>query len=64
MKELKEKLIALGLGEEMADKVMATVMEFAKSKVPVAYQGMVDEMLNGETSELRGMLGSFGIDFP
>ena len=47
----------------MADKVMATVVEFAKSKIPAAYHGMVDEMLSGESSELRGILGSLGIDF-
>jgi hypothetical protein len=64
MKELKEKLMTLGLGEDMAEKVMATVVEFAKSKVPAAYQGMVDDLLSGESSELRGILGSLGIDFP
>ena len=63
MKELKEKLIALGLGDDMADKVMATVVEFAKSKIPATYHGMVDELLSGESSELRGILGSLGIDF-
>ena len=64
MKELKEKLMGLGLGEDMTDRVMATVVEFAKSKIPAAYHGMVDEMLSGESSELRGILGSLGIDFP
>ena len=64
MKELREKLIALGLGDDMADKVMATVVEFAKSKIPATYHGMVGEMLSGESSELRGILGSLGIDFP
>ena len=62
MKELREKLIALGLCDDMADKVMVTVVEFAKSKIPATYHGMVDEMLGGESSELRGILGSLGID--
>ncbi len=64
MNELKQKLMSLGLGEDMADKVMATVVEFAKSKIPAAYHGMMDEMLSGRSSELRGILGSLGIDFP
>jgi hypothetical protein len=64
MNELKEKLMTLGLGDEMADQVLATVVEFAKSKVPAAYRGMVDDLLRGQSPELQGILGSLGIDFP
>ncbi len=64
MNELKEKLIALGLSEEMANQVIATVLEFMKSKIPATYHGMIDEVLAGQSPELHGLLGSLGINFP
>ena len=60
MNELKEKLIALGLSEEMTDKTIATVAEFVKSKIPASYHGMIDDVLAGKTPELGGILGSLG----
>ena len=64
MNELKEKLIALGISEEMTHQVIATVLEFVKSKVPAPYHGMIDDVLAGQSPELRGLLGSLGINFP
>jgi len=64
MNELKEKLAALGLGEDMADRVIAAVLEVAKSKVPASYHGIIDDVLTGKSPELRGILGSLGINFP
>lgn len=60
MNELKQKLTSLGLSEEMADKVITTVAEFVKSKVPASYHGMIDDALAGKTPELGGILGSLG----
>ncbi len=60
MNELKEKLIGLGLGAEMADKIITTVAEFVKSKIPASYHPMIDDVLAGKTPELGGILGGLG----
>lgn len=60
MNELKEKLIAHGLSEEMTDKVIATVADFVKSRIPESYHSMIDDVLAGKTPELGGILGSLG----
>ena len=60
MNELKEKLTALGLSEDMTDKAIATVAEFVKSKIPESYHSMIDDVLAGKTPELGGVLGSLG----
>lgn len=60
MNELKQKLIALGLSEEMTDKAIATVAEFAKSKIPESYHPMLDDVLAGKTPEMGGLLGTLG----
>jgi ketopantoate reductase len=60
MKELKEKLTALGLSDEMTDKAIATVAEFVKSKIPESYHSMIDDVFAGKTPELGGILGSLG----
>ncbi len=60
MNELKEKLTALGLSEEMTDKAIATVAEFAKSKIPESYHSMLDDVLAGKTPELGGVIGNLG----
>lgn len=59
MNELKERLIGLGLGEEMADKVITTVAGFVKSKLPESYHGMIDDVLLGKSPDLGGLLGRF-----
>ncbi|MES2437909.1 MAG: hypothetical protein V4584_02500 [Verrucomicrobiota bacterium] len=63
MNELKEKLIALGLSEEMTDKAITTVADFVKSKIPESYHSMIDDVLAGKTPELGGILGSLGSFF-
>jgi hypothetical protein len=60
MNELKEKLVALGLSAEMADKVIATVADFVKSKIPASYHGMIDDVMAGKSPDLGGILGSLG----
>ena len=60
MNELKDKLSALGLSEEMTDKVIVTVADFVKSKLPASYHGMIDEALAGQMPNLGGMLGRLG----
>lgn len=60
MNELKERLKALGLSDEMADKTIATVADFVKSKIPTSYHSMIDEVLAGKTPELGGLFGGLG----
>ncbi len=60
MNELKEKLAALGLSEEMTDQAIATVADYVKSKIPATYHGMFDDVLAGKTPELGGILGGLG----
>jgi hypothetical protein len=61
MNELKQKLAALGLSEEMADKAIATIAEFAKSKLPANVHPMIDSVLAGESPDLGGAGGLGGI---
>jgi len=60
MNELKEKLISLGLSEEMTDKTIATVADFVKSKIPATFHPMIDDVLAGKSPELGGILGNLG----
>lgn len=60
MNELKERLKALGLSEEMTEKAIVTVAEFVKSKIPATFHPMIDEVLAGKNPDLGGMLGGFG----
>jgi hypothetical protein len=59
--ELKTKLTALGMTEEMAIKAIATVADFAKSKLPVQLHSAIDDVMAGKQPDfgpLAGMLGS------
>jgi hypothetical protein len=60
MTELKAKLTALGLSEEMADKTIATVADFVKSKLPASYHGMIDDVMAGKSPDMGRILGSLG----
>jgi len=60
MNELKEKLAALGLSPEMTDKVIQTVADFVKSKLPASFHGMIDDTLAGNAPDLGGILGGLG----
>ena len=60
MNELKQKLIALGLADEMADKVIITVSDFVKSKIPESYHAMFDDVLAGKSPDMSGILGKLG----
>jgi hypothetical protein len=57
MNELKSKLTALGLSEEMAGQVIATMADFVKSKIPASYHDIIDDALIGESPDLSGLLG-------
>lgn len=59
MNELKAKLVALGLSEEMAGKAIVTVAEFAKTKLPASLHPTIDKVLAGESSE-GGASGGIG----
>ncbi len=60
MNELKQRLTALGLSEEMTDKAIATVADFVKTKIPESYHGMIDDVLAGKSPDPGGLLGSLG----
>lgn len=60
MNELKDKLTALGLSDEMAVKAIQTVAEFAKTKLPAHFHGMLDEVLAGKSPDLGGLGGMLG----
>lgn len=60
MNELKAKLTALGISEEMAEKVIVTVADFVKSRIPASYHGMIDDVLAGKSPDMGGILGSLG----
>jgi nucleoid DNA-binding protein len=55
VKSISEKA---GISEEQAQKALDAVVEYAKEKVPPAFQGMVDGLLKGEKpSGLGGLMG-------
>lgn len=60
MNELKQQLIALGLSEEMTDKAIITVAEFAKSKLPDHLHPMLDDVLAGKSPDLGALAGMLG----
>jgi hypothetical protein len=57
MDELKAKLTSLGLSDEMATQAIHTVGEFIKSKIPADYQGLVDQVMSGDTPDLSSLGG-------
>ena len=64
MNELKQKLIDLGLSEEMSQQAIDTVLGYVKEKLPENMQGMVDSAAEGEMPDVGGLLdkakGLFG----
>ncbi|MBX3742181.1 MAG: hypothetical protein KF712_14405 [Akkermansiaceae bacterium] len=60
MNELKERLKALGLSEEMTDKTLAVIADFAKSRLPRTLHQPIDDVLAGKSPDLGGLLGGLG----
>lgn len=60
MNELKIKLMALGLSEDMTNKAITTVADFVKTKIPANYHSMIDDVMAGKSPEMGGILGSLG----
>ncbi|MEO0017232.1 MAG: hypothetical protein RLZZ522_515 [Verrucomicrobiota bacterium] len=60
MNELKEKLVSLGLSEDHATQAITAVAEFAKSKLPTQFHGMLDDVLAGKAPEIGGLGGMLG----
>jgi len=56
MDELKEKLSALGIGDDKMDDVIQTVLGFIKDKLPDGMEGMFDSVMKGEVPEIGGDL--------
>ena len=66
MKELTARLQALGLNEEMTDKVITNVAEYVKSRMPSSFPGLIDDGLAGKSPDfgnLGGLLGGFKARF-
>ncbi|QTN34082.1 hypothetical protein HZ994_17740 [Akkermansiaceae bacterium] len=60
IEELKQKLTALGMDEAMATKAIATVADFAKSKLPASLHGAIDDVMSGNKPDLGGLGGMLG----
>lgn len=60
MNELKSRLVALGLSEEMAVQAIETVAEFAKSKIPSQFHSMLDDVMAGNKPDLTAISGLIG----
>jgi hypothetical protein len=52
---VKEVATKAGITEEQARIAVETMMEFAKAKVPPAFQGMIEKVMKGEKP--GGMFG-------
>lgn len=59
MNELKAKLAVLGLSDEVAEKAIHIVGDFAKAKLPASLHAMIDDVLAGKSPDL-GKLGKLG----
>ena len=57
MDELKAKLTGLGLSDEMASQAIQAVGEFVKSKMPEQFQGVIDQLLSGQSPDLGSLSG-------
>lgn len=58
--ELKIRLTALGMGEEMADKTIKTVADFAKTKLPTTFHSALDDVMAGKDPDLGALGGLMG----
>jgi hypothetical protein len=64
MDELKEKLLALGVNEDQIDGVIEAFVDFIKGKLPDGMEGMVQGLMDGDSSDANDLLdkakGLFG----
>ncbi|MGC4016604.1 MAG: hypothetical protein QM755_19100 [Luteolibacter sp.] len=60
MKELEDKLTALGLSQEQAQQAIQAVVDFIKGKIPAEYQGMLDQVMAGQMPDLGALGGIMG----
>lgn len=58
--ELKTRLTAIGMSEDMAGKAIETVAEFAKTKLPEQFHSAMDDVLAGKDPDLGPMAGLLG----
>jgi len=58
--ELKQRLTALGMNEEMATKAIATIADFAKSKAPSQFHSAIDDVIAGNKPDLGPLAGLLG----
>jgi hypothetical protein len=60
MNELKKQLTDLGLNEDLADKTILTVTNFVKAKLPTSFHSTIDDVIDGKSPDLSGVLGKLG----
>ena len=60
IQELKTKLTELGLSEEMSDKAITTIADFAKTKLPDSLHTAIDDVMAGKTPDLGSLGGLLG----
>ena len=58
--ELKLRLTKLGMDDEMADKAIVTIAEFAKSKLPAMMHSPIDDVMAGKDPDLGQLGGLLG----
>lgn len=58
--ELKARLTSLGMDGEMATKAIATMADFAKTKVPAPFHSAIDDVLAGKEPDLGPLGGLLG----
>ena len=58
--ELKARLTALGMDEQMATKAIAAMAEFAKTKAPSSFHSAIDDVLAGKKPDLGPLGGMLG----
>ena len=58
--ELKTRLTAIGLSEEMAAKAIETVADFSKTKLPEQFHSAMDDVLAGKNPDLGALGGLLG----
>ena len=60
MKELEDKLAALGLTPEQSHQAIQAVLDFVKAKVPGEYQSVLDQVVAGHMPDLGSLGGIVG----
>lgn len=58
--ELKSRLTAIGLSDEMADKAIEAMADYAKTKLPGQFHSAIDNVMAGKEPDFGPMVGLLG----